>query len=205
MSARAYPNHFAFGIIADNASLVVRPDADSGVLPKLSAVKPTSNLYRFLTLLLRAVMIAALIVAGWWIYRELPHQSAEVTQFSHGETTLQIVLRQPEGSGARALDIPIEFYPIDVVAVRHEYFTERRAGKRFDDFLNERMQGRQTVTAKLDNQGQGTVVLPAGNWWIHARLEGEEELEWRLPVNVAGSKQIVELTSQNVYTRARSF
>jgi len=150
-------------------------------------------------------MIAALVVAGWWIYRELPPQSAEVTQVSHGKTTLQIVLRQPEGPGARALDIPVELYPIDVVAVRHEYFTERRAGKRFDDFLNDRMQGRQTVTAKLDNQGQGMVVLPAGNWWIHARLEGEEELEWRLPVNVAGSKQVVELTSQNVYTRARSF
>jgi len=150
-------------------------------------------------------MIAALIVAGWWIYRELPHQSVEVTQASHGETTLQIVLRQSEGVGAGGLDIPVELYPVDVVAVRHEYFTERRAGKRFDDFLNERMQGRQTVTAKLDQQGQGTVVVRAGNWWIHARLQGEEELEWRLPVNIAGSKQIVELTPQNVYTRARSF
>ncbi|HWN11054.1 MAG TPA: hypothetical protein VNO50_17580 [Pyrinomonadaceae bacterium] len=168
-------------------------------------MKPTSNLYRFLTLLLRAAMIAALIVAGWWIYRELPHQSVEVTQASHGETTLQIVLRQSEGVGAGGLDIPVELYPVDVVAVRHEYFTERRAGKRFDDFLNERMQGRQTVTAKLDQQGQGTVVVRAGNWWIHARLQGEEELEWRLPVNIAGSKQIVELTPQNVYTRARSF
>lgn len=168
-------------------------------------MKPTSRLYRFLTLLLRAALIVALLVAGWWIYRELPYQPDEATQASYGETTLQIVLRQPEGVGAAAVDIPIELYPIDVVAVRHEYFTERRAGKRFDDFLNERMQGRQTVTAKLDKQGQGMVVVSAGNWWIHARLEGEEELEWRLPVNAVGRKQTVELTSQNVYTRARSF
>jgi len=178
------------------------PDA-SGVLSFVSAVKPTSNLYRFLTLLLRAAMVAALIVAGWWIYRELPLQSTEVTQASHGETTLQIVVRQ-QGQTV-ALDIPVELYPVDVVAVRHEYFTERRAGKRFDDFLSERMQGRQTVTAKLDKQGQGTVLIRAGNWWIHARLEGEEELEWRLPVTVSGRAQTVELTSQNVYTRAKSF
>lgn len=169
----------------------------------LSDVKSTSTFYRILTLLLRAGMIAALIVAGWWIYRELPHQSTEASEASQGETSLQIVLRQPVGAGA--LDIPIELYPVDVVAVRHEYFTERRAGKRFDDFLNERMQGRKTMTAKLDQQGQGVVVVRAGNWWIHARLEGEEELEWRLPVNVKGHQQIVELTAQNVYTRARSF
>jgi len=175
----------------------------SGVRSFLSAVKPTSSLYRFLTLLLRAAMIAALIATGWWIYRELPLESSEVTQASHGETTLQIVLRQHDHMGA--LDIPVELYPVDVVAVRHEYFTERRAGKRFDDFLNERMQGRQTVTAKLDKQGQGTVLVRPGNWWIHARLEGEEELEWRLPVNVDGRTQTVELTSQNIYTRARSF
>ena len=175
----------------------------SGVRSFLSAVKPTSSLYHFLTLLLRAAMIAALAVAGWWIYRELPLQSAEVTQASHGETTLQIVLRQQDNIAA--LDIPVELYPVDVVAVRHEYFTERRAGKRFDDFLNERMQGRQTVTARLDKQGQGTVLVRAGNWWIHARLAGQEELEWRLPVSVGGRTQTVELTSQNVYTRARSF
>ncbi len=115
------------------------------------------------------------------------------------------MLRQPEGAEAVGLDIPVELYPIDVVAVRHEYFTERRAGKRFDDFLNERMQGRQTLTAKLDKQGQGRVVVPTGNWWIHARLEGEEELEWRVPLKTVGGTQTVELTSQNVYTRARSF
>ncbi len=168
-----------------------------------SAVKTTSSFYSLLTLLLRAGLVVALFASGWWIYRELPYQPADAAPASHGDTMLQIVLRQSSGAGA--LDIPVELYPVDVLAVRHEYFTERRAGKRFDDFLKERMEGRRTITARLDKQGQGAVVVRAGNWWIHARLEGEEELEWRLPVNVVGPKQTVELTSQNVYTRARSF
>ena len=40
---------------------------------------------------------------------------------------------------------------------------------------------------------------------IEKPARGEEVLEWRLPISVGGGKQIVELTSQNVYTRARSF
>lgn len=168
-------------------------------------MKSTSIFYGLLTLLLRAGLIVALFAAGWLVYSGLPRQPAGVTQASNSDTTLQIVLRQSAGMGARALDIPVELYPVDIVAVRHEYFTERRAGKRFDDFLNERMKGRRTITAKLDKQGQAAVVVSAGNWWVHAQLAGEEELEWRLPIKVAGRKQTVELTSQNVYTRARSF
>ena len=104
-----------------------------------------------------------------------------------------------------ALEIPIELYPVDIVSVRDEYFTERRAGKRFDDFMNERMKGRNTVTAKLDQQGQTSLLINPGNWWLHALLTGEEQLEWRLPIKVSGRRQTVELTSQNVYTRTRSF
>jgi len=36
-------------------------------------------------------------------------------------------------------------------------------------------------------------------------LSGDEELEWRLPIKVSGRKQTVELTSQNIYARTRSF
>lgn len=168
-------------------------------------MKTTSSFYRLLTLLLRAGLLVALFAAGWLVYSNLPHQPADTAQAAFGDTALQIVLRQAAGSGTLALDIPVELYPVDIVAVRHEYFTERRAGKRFDDFLSERMEGRRPVTTRLDKEGQGLVVVGAGNWWVHARLEGEEELEWRLPITVAGAKQTVELTSQNVYTRARSF
>jgi len=153
---------------------------------------------------MRATLVAALLFSGWLIYSKLPHRSNSDARASRNETSLQIMLR-PAGINAAALDIAVELYPVDIVAVRHEYFTERRAGKRFDDFLNERMQGRRPVNAKLDKDGQATVVVTAGSWWLNAVLSGDEDLEWRLPINVTGSKQIVELTSQNVYTRTKSF
>lgn len=167
-------------------------------------MKSTSIIYGLLILLLRAGLLGAFFAAGWLVYSDLPRQPA-ATEASNSDTTLQIVLQPPGGMRAGALDIPIELYPVDVVAVRHEYFSERRAGKRFDDFLIERMKGRRTITAKLDKEGQASITVSAGNWWVHAQLAGEEQLEWRLPISVAGGKQIVELTSQNVYTRARSF
>ncbi len=167
-------------------------------------VKPPGTLSRLTVLLLRAGLVAALLFCGWLIYSKLPHRPISDARASRNETTLQIMLR-PAGINAASLDIPVELYPVDIVAVRNEYFTERRAGKRFDDFLSERMQGRRPVSTTLDKDGQATVVVTAGSWWLNAALAGDENLEWRLPVNVAGGKQIVELTSQNVYTRTKSF
>jgi hypothetical protein len=166
-------------------------------------VKTNSILYSLITALLRAGLVGGLIFAGWSIYHELPYQPLAPPPATSGETTLRIVLRP--APGVDALDIPVELYPIDIVAVRHEFFTERRAGKRFDDFLSERMKGRSPITTRLDKQGQSSVVISPGTWWLHALSSGEEDLEWRIPVIVAGRNQTVELTSQNVYTRTRSF
>lgn len=166
-------------------------------------MKPSGTFSRLAVLFLRAALVAALLVSGWLIYSKLPHRLNPDARVSRNETTLQIILR-PEGVNT-SMDIAVELYPVDIVAVRHEYFTERRAGKRFDDFLNERMQGRRPVNAKLDKDGKATIVVTAGSWWLNAVLPGDEDLEWRLPLNVTGSKQIVELTSQNVYTRTKSF
>lgn len=166
-------------------------------------MKTNGILYSFITALLRAGLAGALIFAGWSIYHELPHRPVANSQASSRETTLQIVLHP--APGVETLDIPVELYPVDIVAVRHEYFTERRAGKRFDDFLSERMKGRSPITARLDKQGQTSVVMSQGNWWLHAFSSGEEDLEWRLPITLAGRNQTVELTSQNVYARTRSF
>ncbi len=168
-------------------------------------VKTNSIPYHLLTVFLRAALVVALFVPGWLIYRNLPYQPSGNRQSANSETTLLIVLRQPATSGFQALDISVELYPFDIIAARHEYFTERRPGKRFDDFLNERMKGRTSVTAKLDKQGQTSVVLSEGSWWLHAQIYGDENIEWRLPVNVAGRKQTIELTEQNVYTRTKSF
>jgi hypothetical protein len=168
-------------------------------------MKTTSVWYTLLTVALRAALVVALLLSGWIIYSKLPHQNSVEQQAANAQTTLQIVLRAPADNGGDGLDIAVELFPFDIVAARHEYFTERRAGKRFDDFLNERMKGRAPVAARLDMQGTTTVVVNSGAWWLHAQLPGEENLEWRLPLNVAGLKQTVELTPQNIYTRTRSF
>lgn len=153
---------------------------------------------------LQAFLLLSLAGAGWLIYRQLPAGAAS-ERYARGNTILQIVLRQPADSYVSGLDVPINLYPVDIVAVRHEFFTEPRAGKRFEDFLKERMKGRSPVSARLDKQGHGAVALSPGSWWLHATLAGDEQLEWRLPVKVTGDKQIVELTSQNAYTRSKSF
>lgn len=153
---------------------------------------------------LQVGLILALAGAGWWIYRQVPASASE-EQPGRNTTTLQIVIRQPADVNGAALDVPVNLYPVDIVAVRHEFFTEPRQGKRFEDFLKERMKGRSPISARLDKQGQVAVVLPPGSWWLHATLPGDEQLEWRLPVKVSGTKQIVELTPQNAYTRSKSF
>jgi hypothetical protein len=161
--------------------------------------------YKLATLVLRAGLILALFSAGWLVYKKLPRQVADAGENGTRKITVQIVLQPSAEMKGLSLDIPIELYPVDIVAVRHEYFTERRAGKRFDDFLTERMNGRSPVSARLDKQGQTSVVVTRGNWWVHAVLLGEQDLEWRLPVNVDEPKATVELTSQNAYARTKSF
>jgi hypothetical protein len=155
-----------------------------------------------LILVLRVALVVALAGAGWLVYRQLPATSG--TQEDLRTTSLQIVLQQPENGGP-ALDVQVSLYPVNVVAVRHEFFSEPRAGKRFDDFLKERMKGRSPVNVRLDKQGHGSAMLAPGSWWLHAKLSGDEEIEWRLPVTVLGPKQVIELTPQNAYTRSRTF
>jgi hypothetical protein len=160
---------------------------------------------RVITLILRAALLGTLFMAGWGVYNQLPSDVGPVLTQPNGETSLQIVLRQSPGMSGVMLDIPIEISPVDIVAVRHEFFSERQAGKSFDDFRNERMNGRKSVRGRLDQKGQMTVVISQGSWWVHAVLSGEEDLEWRLPIKVSGSKQVIELTTQNAYGRTKSF
>jgi hypothetical protein len=155
-------------------------------------------------LTLQAALIGLLVGAGWLIYRRLPAGEPGVEP-DRRTTTLEIVIRQAPESVGPALDVPVSLYPVDIIAVRHEFFTEPRNGKRFEDFLKERMKGRSPVNARLDKQGQGAVMLAPGSWWLHATISGDEQLEWRLPVTVGGAKQVIELTPQNAYTRSKSF
>jgi hypothetical protein len=170
----------------------------------ISGLKRSGNLRGLVIVALQVVLILSLAGAGWWISRRLPASGSRADS-NQQTTNLQIVIRQPPESVGPALDVAVSLYPVDIVAVRHEYFTEPPKGKRFEDFLKERMKGRLPVNARLDKQGTGSVSLPPGNWWLHATLSGDEQLEWRLPVTVAGSKQVIELTPQNAYTRSKTF
>jgi hypothetical protein len=170
----------------------------------MSRLKSATTFRGLAILALQAVLIAVLVGAGWMIYRRLPASAADVDS-ERGSTTLQIVIRQAPESVGPALDVPVKLYPVDIIAVRHEFFTEPRAGKRFEDFLKERMKGRSPIDARLDKQGHGAVLLSPGSWWLHATLSGDEQLEWRLPVTVTGPKQVIELTPQNAYTRSKTF
>ena len=169
----------------------------------MSGLKRLSSLRGLTIVALQAVMILLLVGAGWLIYRQLPEGATRVE--SSEQTTLQIFIKQTSESVGPALDVAVSLYPVDIIAVRHEFFTETRPGKRFEDFLKERMKGRSPVNARLDKQGYGSVLLPTGSWWLHATLSGDEQLEWRLPVTVTGTKQVIELTPQNAYTRSKTF
>jgi len=170
----------------------------------ISALKSAATFRGLAILALQAALILMLVGAGWLIYRRLPASAADAKS-DHGTTTLQIVIRQPPESVGPSLDVAVSLFPVDIVAVRHEFFTEPRAGKRYEDFLKERMKGRSPINTRLDKQGHGAVLLAPGSWWLHATLSGDEQLEWRLPVTVAGSRQTVELTPQNAYTRSKTF
>ena len=162
---------------------------------------------KFHGLLIRVLQVSLILVlvgAGWLIYRQLPDAGADVSS-NQGTATLQIFIRETPETVGPALDVAVSLYPVDIVAVRHEFFTEQRPGKRFEDFLKERMKGRSPINARLDKQGQGAVTLAPGSWWLHATLSGDEQLEWRLPVTVTGSNQVIELTPKNAYTRSKTF
>ncbi|HEX6716174.1 MAG TPA: hypothetical protein VF088_03645 [Pyrinomonadaceae bacterium] len=171
---------------------------------KVSGLKRASTLRNLAIVGLQAVLILLLVGAGWFIYRRLP-ASAAGEDANQQPTTLQIVIRQPPDGVGPSLDVAVILYPVDIIAVRHEFFSEPRNGKRLEDFLKERMKGRSPVNTQLDKQGQGAVTLAPGSWWLHATLSGDEQLEWRLPVTVAGTKQVIELTPQNAYTRSKTF
>lgn len=170
-------------------------------------MKTNSLAYNLLAGGLRLALVLALIFAGLSIYHRLPEDAPGATDGSHaaGETALQIVLQAaPEDRGA-AMNIPVELYPIDFSAAQREYLSERRPGVRFDDFLARRMEGKSTVETQLDERGQAVVMVPPGKWWVHAVLNASHSVEWRLPVQVAGLKQTIELTPSNAYTKMKSF
>jgi hypothetical protein len=157
---------------------------------------------------LRIALVLALVGAGWSVYRRLPAEEFALGDGggSASTTALSIqLLLSPTDAGA-SLNVPVELYPVDLAAVRREYRSEPRPGLRFEDFLKRHMRGRTPVEAQLDQQGQATVQIGQGKWWVHAALVGgQHNVEWRLPINVYGRRQTIQLTSENAYARTKTF
>ena len=111
-----------------------------------------------------------------------------------------------DSTGA-TMNSPIEIYPFDLVAAQREFQATPHLAKQFDDFLLRRMHGITPVKTTTDDAGRAVATLSEGNWWLRATaaLSGGEAIEWRLPVNVAGSEQTVELTMENAYERTKKF
>jgi hypothetical protein len=168
-------------------------------------MKKQSLAYHLVSALLRVALLSALAWAGWSIYHKLPTGGTETVDTSTGETALQIVLRPSPRDEGMAVNIPVQLYPVDIAAVQREFGFEPHPGVHFEDFLKERMQGRAPVTARLDENGRATVIVTPGKWWVHALLAGPQNIEWRLPINISGHQQIIELNAENIYARTKSF
>ena len=169
-------------------------------------MKKDTLFYRFVTVALRVALVAALAGALWSVYRRLPADETAGGANDAEQTALLIQLLPSQPDAGDASNVTVELYPVDIAAVRREYASEPRPGLRFDDFLKRRMSGRKPVEARLDQQGQATVMVAPGKWWIQAVLNGgPHNVEWRLPVNVYGRRQTVQLTSDNAYARTKTF
>jgi hypothetical protein len=158
---------------------------------------------------LGVALVGGLCGAGWNVYRRLPEDGAAAMNFtaidSRAKTELTVIL-QGAITGV-TLNSPVEIYPFDLVAAQREFQATPHLAKQFDDFLLRRMHGITPVKATTDNDGRAVATLGEGNWWLRATasLNGGEAIEWRLPVNVAGQKQTVELTMENAYERTKKF
>jgi hypothetical protein len=175
-------------------------------------VSSSASTHHWLVAVLRVALVVALAGAGWLVYRRLPLDAAAHNPGSARQTRdtlLRIVVLPRRGDGENDDDAnastPVQLYSIDVAAAQREFLDERRPGQRFEDFIVRRMGARQPVRTQLDGSGQTIVYVPPGRWWVHATLEGAQEITWRLPVNVAGREQTVELNAANAYMRTKRF
>jgi hypothetical protein len=154
-------------------------------------------------------LVAALAAAVWGVYSRLPRDERPATaagEASAGATVLHIRLKlEGTGTPVSAQKVPVQLFPINMTAAREEFDSEHRPGQRFEDFATKQMGDRQPLSAELDEHGEATLAAPPGKWWIHATVEGERELTWRLPVNLSGGEKTVELTPDNAYIRAKKF
>jgi hypothetical protein len=172
-------------------------------------VKKESTELEILKVILGIALLGALFIAGWAVYRSLPSDAAEAPNSgaTNGRTTVPLRIVIGSGLVDATLNSPVELYPFDFEAARREFQATFRSGKRFEEFLSQRMKGLPPVEAPTESPRRAVVILNEGTWLLRATasLVGGETIEWRLPVNVSESKQTVELTTENAYEHTKKF
>jgi len=159
--------------------------------------------------ILGIALVTALFIAGWNVYRRLPNDpDAGAGNISEqGQTEVTIIKYDAPELDGKGNDVVIELFPVDVEALRRDFLEQVHPGKKFEDFLVQRMRGKTPVRVQLDATGRAVIKLTQGKWWLRASSTpaDNESAEWRLPVSVIGSKQTIELTKENVSERTKKF
>ena len=159
--------------------------------------------------ILGVALVGGMFGAGWNVYRRLPDDGAAAMNVaatdSRAETKMTVILRR-DLTGA-TMNSPVEIYPFDLVAAQREFQASPHLARQFDDFLLRRMHGITPMIPTSDGNARASAILNEGSWWLHATatMNNGETIEWRLPINVAGREQAVELTMENAYERTKKF
>lgn len=157
---------------------------------------------------LAIVLLGSLFGAGWRVYRRLPSVATPRNiELAYGQANTRLVLIMSNSLIDATLNSPVELYPFDLTAIQRELQANRHASRQFDDLLARRMENVTPLKTETDSKGRAVTFVSAGSWWLHATasLANGERLEWRLPLNVAGNEQTVELTAENAYERTKKF
>jgi hypothetical protein len=161
---------------------------------------------KLVKVILAIALVGGLFMAGRNVYRRLPPDPASVTRAERERSGIELTVVLRDGMTTTVSD-SVEAYAVDFAAVQREYSNGPRTQKQFDEFLSRRLKGLEPARGQFDEKGRVVLHVTPGNWWVRAiaELASGESLEWRMPVNVAGSDQIVELTPENVYERTKKF
>ena len=161
---------------------------------------------KMIQVILAIGLVGGLFLSGWNIYRRLPDDSPSNTRVNrNAEPGIEVTITLSVEPAP--IDSRVEVYPLDFAALQRDYFASPLAQKRFDDFLGRRLKGLEPVRARFDENKRANVKLTLGNWWVRATAEmpNGESLEWRLPINLSGQGQTLELTTENVYEKTKKF
>lgn len=171
---------------------------------------PTSRVSPRLLLVLRCLFLAVVAVAVWQVYRSVPRddERESARRQTRESTRLSVAVDSLEFDADDLKDVEIRFSPVDLIALEREMSLARKRDETLNAFVKRRTQGREIHSVKLDLNASARLELAAGRWWIFTRVRDartHESYFWRMPVNVRGRNQHIELNRRNADARVKEF